>query len=128
MDSFQAKIDWRRMRKRENKNYRSVPFRSYLMCNRKIPNQNSKKIKKIKKYHCCLISSQNRLEEAEKERKEKLLFRFVPARLVIENSKKITKKLKNTVKNSFQAKIGWKKMRKREIKLSFRSVPFLPDA
>ena len=33
-----------------------------------------------------------------------------------ENSKKITKKLKNTIMNSFQAKIGWKKMRKREIK------------
>ena len=26
MDLFQAKIGWRRMRKRENKNYRSVPF------------------------------------------------------------------------------------------------------
>ena len=26
MDSFQAKIDWRRMRKSENKNYRSVSF------------------------------------------------------------------------------------------------------
>ena len=40
------------------------------------------------------------------------------------------KKLKNTIKNSFQAKIGWKKMRKREIKIiaPFRSVPFLPDA
>ena len=45
-----------------------------------------------------------------------------------ENSKKITKKLKklkNTIMNSFQAKIGWKKMRKREIKIivPFRSVP-----
>ena len=32
--------------------------------------------------------------------------------------------------NSFQAKIGWKKMRKREIKIivSFCSVSFLPDA
>ena len=32
--------------------------------------------------------------------------------------------------NSFQAKIGWKKMRKREIKIivPFRFVPFLPDA
>ena len=27
MDSFQAKIGWKRMRKSENKNYRSVPFR-----------------------------------------------------------------------------------------------------
>ena len=31
------------------------------------------------------------------------------------------KKLKNTIKNSFQAKIGWKKMRKRETKII---VPF----
>ena len=28
MDSFKAKIGWKRMRKSENKNYRSVPFRS----------------------------------------------------------------------------------------------------
>ena len=28
VDSFQAKIDWRRMRKRENKNYCSVTFLS----------------------------------------------------------------------------------------------------
>ena len=26
MASFEAKIGWKRMRKRENKNYRSVPF------------------------------------------------------------------------------------------------------
>ena len=26
MDSFQAKIGWKRPRKGENKNYRSVPF------------------------------------------------------------------------------------------------------
>ena len=26
MASFQANIGWKRMRKRENKNYRSVPF------------------------------------------------------------------------------------------------------
>ena len=26
MDSFQAKIGWKRMRKSENKNYSSVPF------------------------------------------------------------------------------------------------------
>ena len=77
MKSFQAKVGWKRMRKRENK---------------------------------------------------KLSFRFVPTRCVIENYKKITKKLKklkNTIMNSFQAKIGRKKMRKREIKIivPFRSVP-----
>ena len=68
------------MRKRENKNYRSVPFRS------------------------------------------------VPTRCVIENSKKITKKfkkLRKTIMNTFQAKIGWKRMRQREIKIfvPFRSYP-----
>ena len=56
------------------------------------------------------------------------MFRFVPARCVIENFKKITKKfkkLKNTINNSFQAKIGWEKMRKRETKIivPFCSVP-----
>ena len=115
----------KRLGKRENKNYRSLPFRSYLMCNRKFQNKIAKKLKKFKKYHYCLISSQNRLEEAEKERKQKLLFRFVPARCIIENSKKITKKFKNTIKNSFQAKIGWKMIRKRETKIiiPFCSVP-----
>ena len=64
MASFQAKIGWKRQRKRENK---------------------------------------------------KLSFLFVPARRVIENSKKIAKKfkkLKNTIMASFQAKIGWKRQRK----------------
>ena len=83
MNSFQAKIVWKKMRKREIKII--VPFRS------------------------------------------------LPTRCVIENSKKITnklKKFKNTIMNSFQAKIGWRKIRKREIKIivPFRSVPFLPDA
>ena len=79
MKSFQAKVDWKSIGKRENK---------------------------------------------------KLSFCFVLTRCVIENSKKITKKLKkieNTVMYSFQAKIGLKKMRKGENK-NYRSVPFLPDA
>ena len=42
MNSFQAKIDWRRMRKRENKNYRFVSFLPDAL--KKIP----KKIKKLK--------------------------------------------------------------------------------
>ena len=44
MDSFQSKIGWKMMRKRENKNYRSVPFRSYRTGNRKFQ-KNKKKIK-----------------------------------------------------------------------------------
>ena len=46
---------------------------------------------------------------------------------MIKNSKKITekfKKLKNTTMKSFQAKVGWKRIGKRENKkLSFHFVP-----
>ena len=63
MASFQAKIDWGWPRKREKKII--VPFRSYPTHNRNIK-KNSDKIQKIKKYHYGLISSQNRLEKAEK--------------------------------------------------------------
>ena len=57
------------------------------------------------------------MENAGKERIKKVSFRFVPTRREIENSKKIAKKfekLKNTIMASFQAKIGWKSIRKRE--------------
>ena len=82
MASFQAKIGWKRPRKRKNKNYRSVPFRS------------------------------------------------VTTRRVIENSKikaKKFKKLKNGVMTLFQAKVGQKRLGKRENR-NYRSVPFLPEA
>ena len=67
MASFQAKIGLKRRRKRENDNYRCVAFRFYPTRNRKFQKIN-KKIQKIKKYHYGFISSQNRLENAEKER------------------------------------------------------------
>ena len=69
------------------------------------------------------------MEKAEKERKQKLKLRFVLARTVIENSKKIAKKfkkLKNSFMASFHAKIGWKRLRKRENK-NYRSVSYLPN-
>ena len=66
MASFQAKIGWKMPRKRKNKNYQSVPFRSYTTRNRKFQ-KNSKKIQKTKKYHYGFLSSQNRLGKAEKE-------------------------------------------------------------
>ena len=56
-------------------------------------------------------------------------FRFVSTRRVIENSQKIAKKfkkLKNTIMVSFQAKIGWRRLRKRANK-NYISVTFLPD-
>ena len=64
MASFQAKIHRGRQRKRENKNCRSIPFRSHTTRNRKF----QKNSNKIQKYHYGIISSQNRLENAEKER------------------------------------------------------------
>ena len=64
MASFQAKKGWKRTRKSENKNWLSVPF---------LPDGKYKTPKKEKKnkkkYHCGFISSQNRLENAEKQRK-----------------------------------------------------------
>ena len=45
-----------------------VPFRSYTTRNRKFQN-NGKKIQKTKQYHYGFISSQNRMENVEKERK-----------------------------------------------------------
>ena len=96
MASFQAKIGWKTLRKRENKNYISFTFLPDGL--EKIP----KKLKKIKKiYHYSLFSSQNRLKKAEKERKGKLSFRLAPTRRVIENYKKIVKKLKKLKKIAF---------------------------
>ena len=46
MTSFRAKIGWKRPRKRENKNYRSVPF--ILDALQKIPKKIAKKFKKLK--------------------------------------------------------------------------------
>ena len=63
MASFQAKIGWEMPRMRQNKNFLSVPF--LPDANRKF----QKKKEKILKNHYGFISSQNRLEKAEKERK-----------------------------------------------------------
>ena len=117
------------MRKGENKNYRFVSFRSYPTRNWKFQ-KNSYTVEKIKIYHYGFLSSQNRLGKAEKEKKLKLSVRSFPTRRVIENSKKIVKKLKklkNIVMASFQAKIGWKRMKKRENK-NYHSVPLQYDA
>ena len=70
------------------------------------------------------------MENAGKERIKKVSFRFVPTGREIENFKKIAKKfknLKNAIMASFQEKIGWKRMRKRENK-NYYYISFLPDA
>ena len=68
MNSFQAKIGRKKMRKREIKvivPFRSVPARCVIENSK----QRAKKFKKLKKYHCGFISSEHRQEKAAKERK-----------------------------------------------------------
>ena len=65
MVSFQSKIGWKRLRKTENKSYRSVSFLSGTK--QKIKKKNSKKIQKIKKYHYGFISRRRMLEKDVKE-------------------------------------------------------------
>ena len=69
-----------------------------------------------------------------RKRETKIIVPFcsIPTRCVIENSIKIVKKSKKKKKKkydygSFQAKIGWKRMRNMENK-NYCFLSFLPDA
>ena len=68
MASFQAKMSWEMLRKRENKKKKIVPTSSYSTRKRKFQ-KTSKKIQKIRKHYYGFFSSQNMLGKAEKERK-----------------------------------------------------------
>ena len=104
-----------------------VSFRSYPTRNRKFL-KNSKKIQNLKKYHYEFISSQSELEKKEKERNKNYnsvsflrdAFYIIPKKIA-----KKFKKLKRPIMATSQAKIGRKRMRKREIKITvpFRSCP-----
>ena len=127
MASFPGKIGWKRLRKRENKNYRSVPFTTEE--EQKIKKKTNI-IQKIKKYHSGFFSRQNRLENDERNKN----YRSVPFRSYSTRNKKfknksnkIQKIKKKNILASFQAKIGWNRLRKRENK-NYHSVSFLPDA
>ena len=94
MASFQAKIGWKRPRKRENKNYRSVPFRSYPLHNRKFQ-KNSKKIQKIRRIPFWLHFKPKQVGKCPEREKIKIIvsFRFYTTRnrKLKKNSKKIQK-------------------------------------
>ena len=79
MDTFQAIIGWKRMRNRENKNYRSAPF--LPNAKKKIP-KNSKNIKIVKRFHYGFISSQKQVGKGGEKEKIKIIvtFRFYPTR------------------------------------------------
>ena len=53
MAPFQAKIGWKTQRKRETKNFHSIPFRFYPTRNRKF----QKKSKKFKKLNNTIMAS-----------------------------------------------------------------------
>ena len=75
MTSFQAKIVWKRPRKKENKNYRVVPFRSYLSRYRKFQ-KNSKKIQKIKKIPLWLHLKPIQFGNCQEREKIKIIISF----------------------------------------------------
>ena len=68
MASFHAKNRSKTQRKRENKNFHSVPFCFCPTRKRKFQ-KDSEKIQKTKQYHYGFILSQNWLENAEKKKK-----------------------------------------------------------
>ena len=74
MASFQAKIVWKWPRKRENKNYRFVPFLPVAL--QKIPKKQQKNSKKFK--NNIMAPFQATIKEDEKGGEEKLSFRSVP--------------------------------------------------
>ena len=98
MDSYQVKIGWKRMRKSENKNYRSVPFRSRREI--EISKRIAKKFKKFK--NTVMASFQSKIGQKRPRKTENKNYRsvsFIPgAKFKIK--KKIAKKfkkLKNTL-------------------------------
>ena len=92
--------------------------------------KSSKKIQKIKRYHYGFISS-FLVGKVREKAKIKIIVPFCSYPMhngkFQKNSKKIKNIKKNTIMVSFQSKIGWKRLRRRENK-NYRSVPFLPDA
>ena len=75
MDSFLAKIGWKWPRKREYKTYRSVPFRSYSLRNRKFQ-KNSNKVENLK--YTIMASFQTKISWKRTRKRKNKNYRFVP--------------------------------------------------
>ena len=105
MASFQAKIVWKRPRKRENKNNSLVLFLPDAL--QKIQKKQQNNSKNKKKYNYGFISSVERGRERKKITIF-VLFRSYPTRnrKFQKKRKKIQKNLKNTIMAPFQATIG----------------------
>ena len=74
MPSFQAKIGWKRQRKRENKNYRSVPFLPDGL--EKIPKKIGKKFKNVE--NTIMASFQANIGWKQLRKRENKNYRSVP--------------------------------------------------
>ena len=121
---FKPKRDGRGWEYERKKNF--VLIHSYPTRNTEF-HKNSKEIQKIEKHHYGFFPSQNRMGQAENERKKKS-FLSVASQSGIGISKKIAKKfqkLKNINMTSFQAKTRRERLRMWEKKNS-RFDPFQP--
>ena len=126
MVSFQAKTRQDKPRVIQKKKV-IIPIHSKPAQNREFQ-KNNKKNQKIKKHHYGFIRSKKGTGQAKSDTKKKLSFRSIPTRPEIGNSKTIAKKckkLRNNIVASFQAKIGWGRLRviRKRKKLSFRFIP-----
>ena len=74
MAPFQAKIGWKRPRKRENKNYRSVP----LLLTRRVIGNSEKIAKKLKNSVMALFQAKIGWKRLENRENKKLSFRSDP--------------------------------------------------
>ena len=74
MASFEAEIGWKRLRNRENKNYRSVPFLPTR--NRKLKKKIANKFKKLKNTN--MASFQAKIDWGWPRKRENKNFRSVP--------------------------------------------------
>ena len=125
MTSFQAKICWKRLRKRENKNYPYVTFP---------PNGLEKITKKQQKNSEVPLWHHFKPKQVGKGRERVKIKILVPFRSYPTRNKKIQKNSKKILKirkyryGFLSSQNRLKKAEKeRNKKLSFRSIPFLPD-
>ena len=127
MASFQAKIGWERPRKRQIKIF--LPFPSHRTGNRKFQKK-IRKFKKIKKIPLWLHFKRKQVGKGREIEKIKNVvpFRSHPTRnRTFQKNRKKFQKIKKPFMVSFQPKIGWKRLKKRENK-NYRFVLFQHDA
>ena len=126
MASFQVKIGWKRQRKRENKNYRSVTLLPDGL--EKIPKRQQKNSKNLK-IPLWLLFKLKQVGKGREREKIKIIvpFRFHPTvqRKFQKNNKKI-RKIKIYHYGIISSQNRLKRLRKRKNK-NYRSVTFLHE-